>query len=82
MASCLDDENEIPLKVIASFSATRFALSIFAICAYRYGSLFNLGSSSGVGVSFTEVISSIYHVQYLSWYGFLMESLTSSRDVV
>ena len=26
MASCLDDENEIPLKVIASFSAVRFAL--------------------------------------------------------
>ena len=25
-ASCLDDENEIPLKVIASFSAVRFAL--------------------------------------------------------
>ena len=25
MASCLDDENEIPLKVIASFSASRFA---------------------------------------------------------
>ena len=24
--SCLDDENEIPLKVIASFSAPRFAL--------------------------------------------------------
>ena len=26
MASCLDDDNEIPLKVIASFSALRFAL--------------------------------------------------------
>ena len=26
VASCLDDENEIPLKVIASFSAMRFAL--------------------------------------------------------
>ena len=26
VASCLDDENEIPLKVIASFSASRFAL--------------------------------------------------------
>ena len=25
-ASCLDDENEIPLKVISSFSAVRFAL--------------------------------------------------------
>ena len=27
VASCLDDENEIPLMVIASFSASRFALS-------------------------------------------------------
>ena len=26
VASCLDNENEIPLKVIASFSASRFAL--------------------------------------------------------
>ena len=26
VASCLDDENEIPLKVIALFSASRFAL--------------------------------------------------------
>ena len=26
VASCLDDENQIPLKVIASFSASRFAL--------------------------------------------------------
>ena len=26
VASCLDDENEIPLNVIASFSASRFAL--------------------------------------------------------
>ena len=25
-ASCLDDENKIPLKVMASFSAVRFAL--------------------------------------------------------
>ena len=27
VASCLDDENELSMKVIASFSATRFALS-------------------------------------------------------
>ena len=26
VASCLDDENEIPLKLIASFSPSRFAL--------------------------------------------------------
>ena len=28
-ASCLDDEHEFPLKVIASFSASRFALPSF-----------------------------------------------------
>ena len=62
VASCLDDDNELPLKVIDSFSASRFALpsiplkfstawsglsfgpwfqqslSIFAVCAHRYGS--------------------------------------------
>ena len=51
VASCLDDENEIPLKVIASFSTSRFArqqvcllvhgfnkVSIFAVCAHIYGS--------------------------------------------
>ena len=31
---------------------------------------------------FTEVISSVHHVQYLCWYRFLMEYVTSSRDVV
>ena len=34
------------------------------------------------GVSFTEVISFVHHVQYLCWYRFIMESVTSSRDVV
>ena len=29
VASCLDDENEIPLKVIASFSASHFAINSF-----------------------------------------------------
>ena len=29
VANCLDDENEIPLKVIASFSASRFAINSF-----------------------------------------------------
>ena len=46
--SCLDNENPIPLKVIASFSASRFALpsipligqnlSMFAFCRRRCGS--------------------------------------------
>ena len=36
VASCLDDENEIPLKVIASFSQQN--LSIFAFCVCRCAS--------------------------------------------
>ena len=104
VASCLDDENEIPLMVIASFSASHFALpsiplivlnslvrsvfwsmvstkSLHLCTQIRFWmSLFNLGSSGGV--SFTEVISSVHQVQYICWYRFLMESVTSSRDVV
>ena len=34
------------------------------------------------GVSFTEVISFCYHIQYLCWYSFLVESVSSSKDVV
>ena len=42
MASCLDDENEIPLKVIASFSASHFVLpSIPLIVLHSFvGSVF------------------------------------------
>ena len=42
LTSCLDDENEIPLKVIASFSASRFALpSILLIVLHSLvGSVF------------------------------------------
>ena len=101
-ASSLDDENEIPLKEIASFSAVRFALPsialivlhslviyvlwsmfstkslhFFRLCSQmRFGmSLFSLGSSG-------EVVSSGYHVKYPCWYRFLVESVSSSRDVV
>ena len=31
VASCLNDENELPLKVIASFSASHFALPSFPL---------------------------------------------------
>ena len=38
VASCMDDENEIPLKVIASFSTSRFALpSIPLIVSHNLG---------------------------------------------
>ena len=98
VASCLDDENEFPLKVIASFSASRFAINSFNsspqlghVCLLV---LFPFVHTDAVldgfiqswqfrcGVSFTEVISSVHHVQYLCWYSFLMESVASSRDVV
>ena len=35
VASCLGDENEIPLKVIASFSASRFALPAIPLIVLR-----------------------------------------------
>ena len=101
VASCLDDENEIPLKVIASFSASRFALpwiplivlhslvtSVFWSMASTKSPFFPFVHTDAVldgfiqswqfrwgGVSFTEVISSVHHVQYLCWYSFLMESV-------
>ena len=44
-ASCLDDENEIPLKVIASFSDVRFALpSIPLIVLHSFWSMFSTKS--------------------------------------
>ena len=107
VASCLDNENEIPLKVIASFSASRFALpsipliilhslarsvfwsvvstvSIFFVRAHRYGSgcLYSILAVHVRLGTFTEVISSVHHVQYLCWYRFLMESVTFSSDVM
>ena len=108
-SSCLDDENELPLKVIASFSASRFALQSIPLMVLH--SLVTSDFRSKVstksriclpfvcvdavldviiqswqfkwgGVSFTEVISSCHHIQYLCWYRFLVESVSSSRDVV
>ena len=92
VASCLDDENEIPLKVIASFSASRFALpsiplivlhslvtSVFwsivstksihfcRLCTQMVYSILAVQVRWGL---FTEVISSVHHVQYLCWYSF------------
>ena len=102
VASCLHDENEIPLKVIASCSAINSLnsspqlgqvrllvhgfnkVSIFAVCAHRYDSgwIYSILAVQVRWVSFTEVILSVHHVQYLCWYRFLMESVASSRDVV
>ena len=109
LASCLDDENEIPLKVIALFSASRFALpsiplivlhslvtSVFwskvstkslhclpFVCVDAVLDVIIQSWQFRRGViSFTEVISSCHHIQYLCWYRFLVESVSSSMDVV
>ena len=109
VASCLDDENEIPLKVIALFSALRFALPsiplivLHSLVTSVFWSKVSTKSLHFLpfvcvdavldviiqswqfrrgGISFTEVISSCHHIQYLCWYRFLVESVSSSRDVV
>ena len=103
-ASCLDDENELPLKVIASFCASRFALpSIplmvlhilvtyvfwskvlikflhFAFCVRRCGSGCHnslLAVQARWGLFYGG-----HHIQYLRWFRFTAESVSSSRDVV
>ena len=45
-------------------------------------SLFSLGSSDEVGFLFLEVVSPDHHVQYLCWYRFPVEYVSSSRDVL
>ena len=109
VASCLDDENEVPVKVIASFSASRFALpsiplivlhslviSVFwstvstkslhvylFLCADAVlDVIIQFWQFRRGGISFTEVISFCHHIQYFSWYRFLVEPVSSSRDVV
>ena len=106
VASCLDDENEIPLKVIASFSASRFALPSIPLIVLHRLVIFVQGLNKispflpcvcvdavlavivhswqfrRGGISFTEPISSCHHIQYLCWYRFLVETVSSSRDVM
>ena len=107
-AICLDDENELPLKVIASFSASRFALPLIPLMVLHslVTSVFWFKVSTKSQclpfvcvdavldviiqscqfrlcvISFTEVTLSCHHIQYLCWYRFLVESGSSSRDVV
>ena len=109
VASCLDDENEIPLKEIASFSAVRFAppsLPLIVLHSLVMSVLWSMFSSKSLhffpfmlrdafvdffiqsrqfrrgAISFAEVVSSGHHVQYLCWYRFLVESVSSSRDMM
>ena len=107
---CLDDENELLLKVIASFSASRFALPSIPLMMLHglvtdiYLLVQGLNKISQFlpfvwvdavldviiqswqfrrcGISFTEVISSCHHIQYLRWDRCLVESVSCSRDVV
>ena len=108
-ASCLDDENKIPLKEIASFSAVRFALPsipLIVLNSLVISVLWSMFSTKSLhifpfmltdaflhvfiqswqfrrgAISFAEVVSSGPHIQYLCWYRFLVESVSSSRDVV
>ena len=95
VASCLDDENEIPLKVIASFSALRFALPINSFhSSPQLGTVISqflpfMGTNTFLDVySILAVHARLglfcggQHVQYLCWYRFFMESMVSSMDVV
>ena len=89
----MDDENEIPLKEITSFSAVRFALPsipLIVLHSLVISDLWSMFSTKSLhswqfrrgAISFAEVVSSGHHVQYLCWYRFLVESVSSSRDVV
>ena len=116
-AICLDDATELPLKVIASFSSSRFALPsiplmfLHSLVASLFWSKVSTKSLNFCllcavldviiqswqfrrgEISFTAVITSNisagtgffyggHHIQYLRWYRFLVESVSSSRDVV
>ena len=103
-ASCLDDENEIPLK-IALFSAVRFCFAVNSFdSSSQLGNIYLIvhvlnkispffcGLCSQmrfwmflfrrVAISYSEVVSSGHHVQYLCWCRFLVEPVSSSRDMV
>ena len=101
--SCLEDENKIPLKEIASFSAVNsidsspqlgnICLMVHALNKISQFLPFMLTDAFLVvfiqswqfrrgAISFAEVVSFGHHVQYLCWYRFLVESVSSSRDVV
>ena len=100
---CLDDENELPLKVIDSFSAINSSkgypqlgdICLLVPALNKISQLLPIVCIDAVldvmiqswqfrrgGISFTEIISSCHHIQYLRWYRFLVESVSSSRDVV
>ena len=101
-ASCLDDENALPINVIAMFSATNSfngSPQLGDICLLVQGLnkispflsfvcvdavldvIIQSWQYRRCVISFTEVISSCHHIQYLCWYRFLVESVSYSMDV-
>ena len=80
VASCLDDDNELPLKVIASFSAVRMALPSIPLIVIHSLIRSVFWSMVGEVGSLLQRSSSLF--TYLCWYMFLMGSVASSRDVV
>ena len=86
-ASCWDDEKvialpSIPLMVLHSLVTSVFyskvstkSLNFCLLCA-------RCGSGCHNSVLAVQARWDLFYVQYLCWYRFLMESVTSSRDVV
>ena len=80
----------IPLMILHSWVTSVFwskvstkspFLSFVCVDAVRDVIIQSLQFRQG-GISFTDVISSCHHIQYLCWYMFLVESVSSSNDVV
>ena len=88
-ASCLDDENEIPLKVIVSFSAVRFALSSIHLIVLRslvrsvFWSMFSTKSLHFCRYAHRCVSGCLYSVLavWTKWGLFCRGRLWSSRPV-
>ena len=64
-ASCLDDENELPLKVIASFTASRFALPSIQLIVLH--SLVTSVFWSKVSIFYFVCVDAILDVIIKSW---------------
>ena len=70
--------HSLVISVLWSMFSTK-SLHFCRLCSQMrfWMSLFSLGA-----ISFAEVVSSGHHVLYLCWYRLLVESVSSSRDVV
>ena len=86
VASCLDDDNEVSFKVIASFYALRFALpSIPFIVLHSLVRSVFWAMVSTKYLNFSRLCTLFcggHHVQYICWYRLLVDFVASSRDMV